>query len=427
MGGSPTLEARFKMINYTRTKINNIDTVIYPFNDVFAIKIELTIKAGSYYEPGKNWGAFHLLEHLVHQGTKKLPTNLDIELFKEKHGLLSNAYTAGDHLKFWVKTPHYSLKPALELLNQIVFQPIISKERLGKEISVITQEYKDKWNSPFTRFNHSLQKQIYGQYHPYTRDGIGQPKYLLELEQKDLQKLHQEFFTANNAQLVITGRLSAKNTIGSVRQILKPASGKTISLKTPSAEPNNKKVIHREDVKQDQIVITWPLPGYNKLSLKQRLEIGIFSYILGGNSRSILSQEIRQKQGLAYRIWSSFGWLSQAGYFNIRVSSEPKNRQKIIKLLKNLTYELANHPIDRARLSRANAYLSAGTIMNFDSIDNVAHSLSNNLLKYGKIYLPQDYIKTAKTITSNSIIQTLKKHITPKNELIAILTKNKQA
>ncbi len=84
-----------KKRKYLLTKINGIKTILYPIKDVEAIKVELQIKSGSSVET-KNWGAIHLLEHFTHQGTNKFPTREAIENFKEKHGLITNAYTSNN-------------------------------------------------------------------------------------------------------------------------------------------------------------------------------------------------------------------------------------------------------------------------------------------------------------------------------------------
>src|SRR5688572_29314274 len=108
---------------YQITTINGIKTILYPLSNLPSIKLQLLVKAGSWHEAGESWGALHLLEHLVHKGTKKFINRNKIELYKETHGLTSNAYTGGGITGFWVKGPYYSITQAITLLNQIVFRP----------------------------------------------------------------------------------------------------------------------------------------------------------------------------------------------------------------------------------------------------------------------------------------------------------------
>ena len=127
---------------YSLKKIKGIKTIIYPIKGVETVKLELVFKTGSFHETGKKWGGLHFLEHLMNQGTEDFPTKIEIGKFKEKHGLISNAYTGGNRFGFFVKGPHYSLEPALKLINQFAFSPLIRSSDFAREINVISNEYK---------------------------------------------------------------------------------------------------------------------------------------------------------------------------------------------------------------------------------------------------------------------------------------------
>lgn len=409
--------------NYTIANINGIKTVIYPLKDISAIKVELLVKAGSRYETKDSWGAFHLLEHLSSQKTEKFTSKYELNLFQEKHGLTSNAYTGENRVGFWVKGPYYSLKQALELLNQEVFHPTFSQKFFTKEISIIGQEYRDKWDSPYTRFNYALNQQLYGKKHPYSRDGMGQPEYIKNLTQKDITKLHQNFFSGKNCYLAVAGKLNIKETKKLIKEILKPKTNHLVKLPLiPKTKPQ-KKLIHFEPVEQTQIVLTWPLPGFNQVPLLDRIKFSVAKYILGGGLNSLLKQELREKHGLAYRVSAHNGLKDNAGYFEIEVSTDPQNKQKALNLLRETTYNFINKPINPKRFNQAISFMNDRTVIHFDSVDNIAADLINDIFNFNRIYLPQDYIKISKKITPHSTSKLIQKYITPKNELMAFLEK----
>ncbi len=212
-----------------------------------------------------------------------------------------------------------------------------------------------------------------------------------------------------------TGKKDNQNT-------LKPKN-KTMPKfpKIPTPKSKSKKIIHHEDVKQEDIVLNWPLPGFKQTSIKDRLKIGVASYILGGGPNSILNKEIRERQGLAYWINSSYYSLDLGGNLQIATSTEPKNKAKCLRLIRKLTYDFINSPISTKQLQQAINFMNAQTTINFDSVDKINSKLISNIFDYKKPVFPEDYIKISKTLTPQSINSFMKKYINPKNELIAIM------
>lgn len=404
-----------------RTTINGIDTTILPLKETTAIKVELFIKAGSWYEKGDQWGAFHLLEHLLHQGTQKFPSSLQIEKYKEKHGLSSNASTGGDRTHFWVKGPYYSLKPALNFLSQLVFHPLLSASSLDKELSIIEHEYRDKWDNPHQRFSLKLNQQLYGKKHPYVRDGIGQPNFLETLSLEELKKLHHQYYSASQCLLTITGRLNQQKTQELVSDFFNPPTKQTSLPSIPQPSPIKKPITHHDTVQSANIELAWPLPGRNQTPIKDRLKINTLNYLLGDNPTSVLYQKIREKHALTYHTSSGWGLKPQLGYLSAGLTTDPENIDQALKLLEDTIYQFIENPPSSDRHQAAVAYLNASTFLNYDSIDKISSSLISNLYYRGRPYFPNDYLEITSQLTPQSTHHFVQKYLTQENQLTAFL------
>ncbi len=406
---------------YSVSGVNGVKTVLYPFKNSSTVNIHLIINAGSWYEDKNNWGAFHFLEHLVHLGTEMFPTEKEIFQFKESHGLSSSAFASGGQIGFSISAPHYSFKEAIILLNQIVFHPTLPEKYFDKEISIITQEYNDKWDDLHNRISLSVSKQIYGNSHPYIRDGMGQPEYIETLSRKQIINLHQKYFTKENGVLAITGKINYKEAQKVTRSHLKPLSFKTKNSLILFPVPEKKQIVHYEPVENKHICISWPIPGYQKSPLVDQLGFGVANYILGGSDFSVLFKKLREDLGLVYSIYSTQYKLPKGGVFSIKTTANKKNYQKTIEEIRKATYGFVKDVVPQSEFKRAIAFMNARTIMSYDSPKDVVFGIANDLAKKRKIHLAKDYIEISNSLTRTSIKKLLLKYINPENELTAVM------
>ena len=150
--------------------------------------------------------------------------------------------------------------------------------------------------------------------------------------------------------------------------------------------------------------------------------MGIFRYILGGgNINSILYRQIRQKYGLAYKIYSRSGFFDQAGYLGIWTNIKPENHHRVLKLIRECVYDFINQPINKKRFKEASNFINSQDYMNYDSVDKITNLLVNQTINEQKIYLPQDYAEIIQKIIPESISSLLQKYIKPENEFTAVM------
>jgi len=416
---------KIKLMNkkpYTLKTIKGIKTVIYPIKGVETVRVELVFKTGSFYETGKKWGGLHFLEHLINDGTKDFPTRMELGKFKEKHGLISNAYTGGKEFGFLTKGPHYSLEAALKLINQLAFSPLIKQSDFARELNIIENEHKSKWDNKYARFYKLIDEQHFGKNHLYIRDGMGQVEYIKTLSRKDVVKLHQDNLLASNANLVVVGKVDPKKVEDLVNKIFNPPQKQIKKLIVPPIKPGKKSLIHYEDIKQEEMFVYWPLPGREKLSISDRVGIGIFNYILGGGGiNSILFKEIRQKHGLAYKIYSKIGFSDKAGQLGVWTNIKPENHDQVLKLIRKSVYNFVNQPVDKKRFKKAYVFMNSQGYMSYDSVNGITGSLIVQMLNEKEIRLPKDYAEIANKVDPESIRKLMQKYINPENEFLAVM------
>ncbi len=408
-------------------EINKTKIALYPIKGIRTVVLNVMMKGGSWHEKGPNWGAFHLLEHLLFEGTQKFKTHQDFEIYKQDYGISNNAWTGGRTTGFWFQFPDISIKEGLNLFNEVVFNPLIPEEKISKEISVVAQEYKDRWDSPMARFDQIQIENLIGKNHPFGRDGLGQPDYLKTLKREDLLEIKTQYYQPQNMSISIAGNFDVDTVKKELSLILNQyPNGDKVETDWSLIDPQKKYLGYQDDVNQSYLIINWFLSIGKSYDLKTRYGINMLSYMLGGGPNSILFKKIRQELGLVYSIKSRFWTLPKTSAFEIWASVDNKNLTVLTENIKNIVYDFLNNPIDEKEYERAHHYMDLQTLMSYDSIYNIGKNMVEDLFHHQKVYTPEDKIKIAKSIDPEKIRLLLKEKLVWNDAFISVMSPNTQ-
>jgi len=406
---------------YQEKYINGLRVVVYPMKEVKSVIAEIVFKAGSKYE-GESWGAFHFLEHLTHEGTSDFKAYEDVEDYKEDHGLDANAYTSDENVGFWAKGPDYSIEAVLHYLQQLAFKATFPADTFAKQVSIITQEYKDKWDNPHRRYGQAISGWLYGDRHPYLKDALGQPEYLETITRDQIVSLHQQYFFNENAFLVVVGHVEPTVVFSQVEKLFTTRSDQKIPLVSiPDITPSYGENFFLDVTKQEDVSIFWLLPGKDQLAIPDLIKFVFAKYIIGSAPNALLKREIRQKRGLAYHTSAVLSTRQKHGYFEAYCSNERKNTEEVKTLLKQTVYDFLKQPVDEERFNKARSFMNANSYTSFDSIGGILSSLCSSLEDYDTIYLPEYYVELAKKITPTEVQEFLSQYLIPGKEVVTIM------
>lgn len=408
---------------YEIVEINGLRTVLYPIVGFPAVKANLMVRAGSSFEAGPHWGAFHLIEHLCFEQTRKFKNWLDLESFKEEFGLKNNASTSNDLVEYWTYGPSESLEQALVLLSEMAFFTTLPKEGLPKQNSIIAQEYRGKWDQPNVRFARAIREQMFGKDHVYIRDGMGEPAFIQGLSQTELLELHQRYFTNENSVLIVVGDFEAKKAKKLIKELFTRNGGTKFDFVKQPIKPTVRKIIHHEDVQQNKLSLFWPFPGLKEVSFKERMFFRIGSYILGGSARSLLNRRLREELHLVYGCGFGRSNWPHGGFFEAWASMAPEKTDEVIKQIREVVYDFVKQPIDEAVFHRSLNFVKSNISLAFDSIQSVSGTISGDFYDDEVVRLPDEVIKVIEKATEKEVRELMAKYIKSENEYSAVMMK----
>jgi predicted Zn-dependent peptidase len=299
-------------------------TVIYEKTNTRSVVVQVMVKTGSNQEDANERGLSHFLEHLLFEGTTNRPNNKEISEEIEKIGGDINAYTSNERTSFYVKVlaKHYCI--AVEILADILQNPLFRNEDIKREKNVVLKEIDMVLDEP--RFYQwvMLQKNLFKK-HPCRFPTYGKKENIKKLTRENIVDFFYKYYIPNNMIISVVGNI--KDWKKELNKHFIAKKSKLPIYKYPK-EPKDKKVTVVKEKKN--ISSTYMVMGFKTVSKNNNdaYPLEIINTIMGRGQSSRMFTEIRTKLGLAYDVGSSHIAEVSYGYFAIYACVDKKKVNK---------------------------------------------------------------------------------------------------
>ena len=367
----------------TITLSNGLTILLDHFNSN-TLSIGLWLNVGSVNENNKQLGIAHMLEHMAFKGTKNRNA-FDISKEIEDVGGDINAYTSKENTAYYVKLLPSNYELGIEILSDIFLNSTFPKEEIERERGVIISEIGQSNDMPddkvFDKFyslayqNQSIGKPILG-----TKVSVG------GFDKDDLKEFCNQNYNPSNLIIGISGKFDEKKITNQIKKNFEFLKSGNKSTK-PKYKWNSGFHSEKKDLQQAHIV--FGVEGLSNLD-EQRLDLSALSIILGGGMSSKLFQEIREKKGLCYSIFSFQSQFLSSGIFGFYSACNPNDLENLLDTslneIKNLSKNITINDLDRAK-----AQLSSGFIRAQDFTFSRLERNVKSLFTHSKMF-SEDYI-----------------------------------
>ena len=367
----------------TITLSNGLTILLDHFNSN-TLSIGLWLNVGSVNENNKQLGIAHMLEHMAFKGTKNRNA-FDISKEIEDVGGDINAYTSKENTAYYVKLLPSNYELGIEILSDIFLNSTFPKEEIERERGVIISEIGQSNDMPddkvFDKFyslayqNQSIGKPILG-----TKVSVG------GFNKDDLKEFCNQNYNPSNLIIGISGKFDESKIINQIKKNFEFLKSGNKSTK-PKYKWNSGFHSEKKDLQQAHIV--FGVEGLSNVD-KQRLDLSALSIILGGGMSSKLFQEIREKKGLCYSIFSFQSQFLSSGIFGFYSACNPNDLENLLDTslneIKNLSKNITINDLDRAK-----AQLSSGFIRAQDFTFSRLERNVKSLFTHSKMF-SEDYI-----------------------------------
>lgn len=378
-------------------------TVIYQEKEANSVAVEILVKAGSNKENAKQRGISHFIEHLVFEGTKKRANSQKIANEIERIGGELNAYTSNEKTCFFAKVPKKSFVIALEIIADIVQNPLFKEEDIKKEKNVVGKEIDMVNDNP--RFYQWIlfEKNLYDK-HPVRFPTYGEKKTVLGLGRKEILEHYRKYYLPNKMVLSIVGKVKDWRKKVEEKFIFeKGEESEEEKIKEGSAKKNK---IRKEKRK---IANTYLVLGYKTVprSHPDSYALDVINGVLGRGQSGWMFQEIRSKKGLAYEVGTQHVSEESYGYFAIYLSID---RQKL-RTVKELILEQLDKlkKITGKELEEAKNYIEGSYLLEVEDTQKLADHLCF-WEQVGEAKEIENFVKRIKKVSREEIKKAVEKY-----------------
>lgn len=350
---------------------------------VETVSVGVWVQAGTRHETAEINGVSHVLEHMAFKGTKRRTARAIAEEIEAVGGHL-NAYTAREGTTYFAKVMKEDIGLALDIIADILQHSVFDPEELGREREVILQEIGQARDTPDDIvFDHFQETAYPGQ--PLGRPVLGTEETVTALTREALVAHMTQHYHAGRMILAAAGKLEHEWLVERAKLLFAGLPRGEAAAPAP-ARYTGGEFRGENDLEQVHLVLGFPgLP----LGHPDQFAMAALSTVLGGGMSSRLFQEVREKRGLVYSIYSFHAGFADSGLFGVYAGTGEKSLGELTPIVFDQLAGVAR-AVAPEELARAKAQLRADVLMSLESTGARAEQIARQLTIYGRILSPAE-------------------------------------
>jgi len=364
-----------------------------------SVTIGIWVASGSRNERNEFNGVAHFIEHLLFKGTAQRSA-LEIAREIDSLGGILNAFTGREYVCYYAKVLHKFLPKAVALLSDIFLNSLFDPEEIEKERKVILQEIGLLEDTPDDLI-HDLFTQNFWQGHPLGMPIIGTEASVGALSRDFIVGYRDDAYRAEDIIIAAAGRVDHAELLTLLNGLFDCVPGGRTTGQSSRPTPRRKVEVVEKDLEQVHLCLgTLSIPQ----SHPRRYEAFILNAVLGGSMSSRLFQEVREKLGLAYSIYSYIASHSDSGSLAVYIGTSRERLNEVIDIVLRELKRLRTEPLSQAELLDAQEQLKGNVLLSLESSDNRMTKLAKNEIYFGQYQPLREIVKGIERVTPLSIL-----------------------
>ena len=380
-----------------------------------SVSMGVWVNVGARDEAASESGLSHFIEHMIFKGTRKRSAYQIAKEF-DAIGGQTNAFTTMENTCYYARVIDSQMETMVDILSDIFVNSIFDSGEVDKERPVILQEIGMVEDSPDELIHMLSGRNFWGE-NPLGRSILGTPENVARFDAQTIENFFHRLYQPDRIVISAAGNLDHDRLvemIGPVFETIKPSNGFPRRI-----TPGICSVVDLNHRALEQMHICLSARGLS-ITDPRRYAGSLLNTILGGNMSSRLFQEIRERRGLAYAVYSFISSHVDTGMFGFYMGVDPKTARETTRLVLNELEKIKDDPVDAAELKGAMEYTKGSLLLASESADNQMVRCAQNEIHFGDEVALQDVIQKIEAVTPQEI-QDLANHLFDRNQMTLTL------
>jgi predicted Zn-dependent peptidase len=372
---------------------SGLKIVTDPMDTVETVSLGVWVDAGTRHEPAEINGVSHLLEHMAFKGTARRSA-LDIAEEMDAVGGHLNAYTARDHTAYYAKVLKEDAALALDIISDILQHSTLEAEELGREQAVVVQEINQAIDTPDDIIFDHFQSIAYPD-QPLGRPVLGSEELVRSMSRDQVMGYLRGNYSAPRMVLSASGRIDHDHLVASAQAAFSQLPPHSPAV-TDQARYVGGDYREERDLEQVHVVVGFDGVAYDD---PDYYAASVLSTLLGGGMSSRLFQEVREKRGLVYSIYSFASSYNDGGLFGVYAGTGEDEVAELIPVMCDEIVKVCGG-VTEPEVLRARAQLKASILMSLESTTSRCEQLARQVVVYGRPVPVAEVVEKVEAITA---------------------------
>ena len=399
------------------TLSNGIRVITEQMPHVRSVSMGIWIGTGSRREDAEENGISHFIEHMLFKGTKNRSAE-DIARSVDSIGGGLDAFTAKEMVSYNTKVLDEHLPLAFDVLADLVRNPLFREEDIEKEKGVILEELKMEVDNP-EYLLHEIFSSNFWKDHPIGKPILGTKETVQKFHKEMLHEYYTRIYSPANILITAAGNLEHDHFVELTRNHFE-------ELKMNGPVPTDRspvphaRLVFRNKSSLEQTHLYLGVPSY-ALPHEDRFICYVLNTLLGGGMSSRLFQNIREKQGLAYAVYSELSMYKDTGCLAIYAGTSVESARKVVESIIHEFHDLKENLVPAEELRRAKDHLKGSFMLGLESTSSRMGNLARQELYFKRFFSLDDMVESIEKVTAEEVQRLAQEFFDAKNITLTVL------
>lgn len=405
-----------------RTLQNGLKVIVKKMDGLYSVTMGILVGTGACVETDAEDGISHFIEHMQFKGTQKRDSYEISDAF-DRIGAQVNAFTGKDCTCYYSKCTSDHTAEAFEILADLFLNATYDEVEMGREKGVICEEISMNEDTPEDLCLDLLATATFGN-QGYGRNILGTAKNVQGFTLEDVRRYKQERYCPENTVISFAGGIEFDEAFALAERYFAQLQAGNYKVRKPSEKRYQTSLFKTKPIEQYHLAIAYPTVSRQHLATHA---LQTMNSILGGSMSSRLFQEVREKQGLAYSVYSYASCYEDCGLLTVYAGVNAAKATEAYEAIEKVIQELREKGITDEEFLRGREQMKSSMIYSQESTSTQMLTYGKELLYKGEIYDFEERFEAINSMKKQDVLEMIELTFGSREKAVAVVGNTDQA